>query len=163
MEVTFNETFGSCRPWGAERVMDNMNLLNNLKRNLCSYEKVYKKFSVKTRSELPDIHAKEQSHNNNNNRTVEKSSKKIILRSKNKTLESCNKLSKGREGFSNKSVELHYSGSESRLLHGREADALRGLTTLDTDKEHAKGVLTERGREGLRGKGREKESKEVRG
>jgi hypothetical protein len=105
-----------------------MNLLNNLKRNLCSYEKVYKKFSGKTRSELPDIHTKEI---NPKNKTVEKSSKKIPARNKNKTLESCNKLCKGaREAFSNKSVELHYSGSDSRMLKSREGELMRGLTTL---------------------------------
>jgi hypothetical protein len=45
-----NDTFGSCRPWGSGKIQDNMNLLYNLKQNLCSYEKVYKKYSVKTKS-----------------------------------------------------------------------------------------------------------------
>ena len=45
-----NETFGSCKPWAYDNLKDNLNILNNFKQNLCSYEKVYKKYSVKTRA-----------------------------------------------------------------------------------------------------------------
>lgn len=55
------ETFGECKPWDTNKLQDNTNLLNNLKHNLNSYENVYKKYSAKTRQELPQIRTQNQS------------------------------------------------------------------------------------------------------
>ena len=50
-----NETFGSCRPWTHDNQTDNLNILSNFKQNLRSYEKVYKKFCLKIKPQLPEI------------------------------------------------------------------------------------------------------------
>jgi hypothetical protein len=50
-----NETFGSCKPWAHDNLTDNLNILSNFKQNLHSYEKVYKKYSLKIRPLLPSI------------------------------------------------------------------------------------------------------------
>lgn len=35
-----------CLPWDTTEILDDhTNLLNNLRNNLCSYEKIYKKYS----------------------------------------------------------------------------------------------------------------------
>lgn len=52
-ERSLNDTFADCKPWETGRLQDNTNLLNNLKENLKSYEKVYKKYSIKAKSQLP--------------------------------------------------------------------------------------------------------------
>ena len=55
LKEKFADTLTDCRPWETGNLMDNTNILTNLKENLLSYERGYKKFSVKTRSELPHI------------------------------------------------------------------------------------------------------------
>lgn len=77
-----NETLTSCRPWANDNLRDNLNILNNFKLNLYSYEKVYKKYSVKTKCELPEIKA----HQAAKTKLLDDTSKKSIHRTKTKTL-----------------------------------------------------------------------------
>lgn len=85
-----NETLTSCKPWANDNLRDNLNILNNFKLNLYSYEKVYKKYSVKTKCELPEIKAS----SGLKTKQFDDTSKKLLERTKTKTLESNSLLPK---------------------------------------------------------------------
>lgn len=88
-----NETLTSCRPWANDNLRDNLNILNNFKLNLYSYEKVYKKYSIKTKCELPEIKVNPALKTKQFNDT----SKKSMDRNKTKTLESNSLLPKPKQ------------------------------------------------------------------
>jgi hypothetical protein len=48
-------TLYDCKPWETGVLFDNTNLLNNFKQNLHCYEQGFRKYTVKSRCELPLI------------------------------------------------------------------------------------------------------------
>lgn len=48
-------TLYDCKPWETGCLIDNTNMLNNLKQNLHCYELGFRKFTIKSRCELPQI------------------------------------------------------------------------------------------------------------
>lgn len=120
------ETFGDCKPWETNKLQDNTNLLNNLKHNLNSYEKVYKKYSAHTRQELPQIKTQHQSKATLNRKTRPKQPQRSLT----KTLDNCKKIKiDPLKNLWNKSVELHSSKSELRVGVTKEMHK-RGMTAL---------------------------------
>lgn len=95
-----DDTLNDYKPWQTGILQDNTNILNNLKENLRNYEKGYKKYSIKTRSELPQIKTQ---HTDCNNRcdllTKHGNFEKMKLR----TLESKKKMNNSKAKYHNKS------------------------------------------------------------
>lgn len=124
--LMMNETFNSCRPWAQDNLRDNLNILNNFKLNLFSYEKVYKKYSIKTKDELPEIKA----HPALKTKQFHITSKKPLDKTKNKTLQSNSLLPRPKQQLCNKSMELQPSRSQSKLFKTKE-EHKRGQTSMD--------------------------------
>jgi hypothetical protein len=50
-----NGTLYDCKPWETGILFDNTNLLNSFKQNLHYYEQGFRKFTIKSKCELPPI------------------------------------------------------------------------------------------------------------
>lgn len=55
MQKLPNSSFYDCQPWETAIPNLNFDLLNSLKQNLHSYEQGYRKFTIKSKCELPRI------------------------------------------------------------------------------------------------------------